>query len=273
MLFRSRAQNHNLEPQHALSGSRNLEKYLEPQYALPKTGNPQKHLESRKLAKYHLKPPLAPEHALLGTPLKEIAEHPDTFVERYRHYTTLSARALEYTRAAGKLHHLEDVYYWWWHRVLDRLDRKESAHVAFDPHEQVIKSLQTIAAELRAEDQNVCGQTSYFADHMVPKCGFTVGQVEMARRDPLRWDRRNRRDEMTLEKDPSGELEVKMRECRIRTAGEKWQRYLRMLDIQRQSLYDPRRVRSMRANAMRAQFDTNTRVGRQAGWAGRARPQ
>ena len=67
------------------------------------------------------------------------------------------------------------------------MDRKLYSNVELDPHEQILDRLTKAGSSL--------GMCNYFADHMVPRGGFLVQQVEAARRDPNRWARRDQREE------------------------------------------------------------------------------
>ena len=67
------------------------------------------------------------------------------------------------------------------------MDRKLYSKVELDPHEQILDRLTKAGSSL--------GMCNYFADHMVPRGGFLVQQVEAARRDPNRWARRDQREE------------------------------------------------------------------------------
>lgn len=67
------------------------------------------------------------------------------------------------------------------------MDRKLYSKVELDPHEQILDRLTKAGSSM--------GMCNYFADHMVPRGGFLVQQVEAARRDPNRWARRDQREE------------------------------------------------------------------------------
>jgi len=108
--------------------------------------------------------------------------------------------------------------------VLDRLDRKEYSKVELDPHEKILSKLSHEEKKANMEDPGSFGfgMLNYFADHMIPKNGFTVEQVEQARKDPNRWKRRDEREDKWEEESDGSQQRENWRAEHIKAAREMW---------------------------------------------------
>ncbi|KAI5849130.1 hypothetical protein BZA05DRAFT_83428 [Tricharina praecox] len=252
--------------------------------------------QPNQLPPRQLRPPIPPDHSLLAEPTSEAVENPDLFVEKYREDTEICRRAAQYINSSGMLHHMADVYQWWWSRILDRMARKEFSEITLDPHEKILRMLQDNAEKTAndlggiREEFEFVPMTNYYAENMIPSAGFTVGQVELARRDPNRWNRRDKQQDKLFADDPTGELEL-WEKWRAKTTEEakegykKFEEKLEKLEKRRQSEsgglpYDARSKykktshqpgnrnsrrggrgqRQERSFLTRAQFDANTRI-------------
>lgn len=120
----------------------------------------------------------------------------------YKTAITLRNSASEYMKSE-----YADVFNWWYHRIIDRLGRKEDGNIELDFHEKVLHQLHQWAFAPGAnQDHGLNAILNYYAEQMVPKAGFLVKHVETARGDPLRWERRDQREEEFNEMDPSGDM-------------------------------------------------------------------
>ncbi|CCX04497.1 hypothetical protein FPQ18DRAFT_88318 [Pyronema domesticum] len=227
------------------------------------------------------KPALPPDQPLLDVPMAEGTE-PDMLFEAYRDSREFSQRAKDYWLQVGSLHHMFDVFDWWFYRVVDRLERKEYSKIELDPHE---KMLQRLIAEESAADKGLpdrdgpgFGLINYFADHMVPKYGFTVEQVETARNDPTRWERRNAREEKWNDASDGPEQQESWRTKHIEAARKKWEAKMRAASNPK-----PKQKRGNQTNLAKrekgpkgsiitkARFDTRNRIGKKGGNAAASR--
>ncbi|KAI5805185.1 hypothetical protein EDC01DRAFT_627072 [Geopyxis carbonaria] len=161
--------------------------------------------------------PLSPQRPLLGPP--RTPHSPRTLIAQYQPSTTYCTTAESHLAGPDA-----DVFDWWYHRILDRLDRKLSSAVALDPHERAIDAL---SEHMRAGAASGAAIVNYFAEQMVPRGGFSAEQVARARRDPARWDRRNLREQRWDEMDPGGAEGVgeAWREEQRRKARARWRRW------------------------------------------------
>ncbi|KAF8538826.1 hypothetical protein BDD12DRAFT_126598 [Trichophaea hybrida] len=239
-----------------------------------------------------LKAPMPPDHPLLGTPTEEIVE-PDMIFESYRNNMEICDRAQQYIGKSQPLHHLYDVFDWWYTRVVDRLDRKEYSKIELDPHEKIISKLsyEVNKANKEVPDSGGHGVVNYFADHMIPKNGFTVEQVEQARKDPNRWKRRDERENKWMEESDGIQKQENWRAENVKAAREMWEAKLQAINSA--SHYDSRKKhndyrRNRNRNSMNlgkhkketkgsgrtiigAKFDSMTRISKGGGPVKRAR--
>jgi hypothetical protein len=156
---------------------------------------------------------------------------------------------------------------------MDRLDRKEESKIEFDQHEHILRNLHRIAVTMKKSNQNTNEFSNnkastrndpfnfvvnYSAEQVVPKNGFTVDQVEKYRKDPKRWERRTKREEL-WKQDPTGEKEKTWKEEHLKQSRKNWEKV-----TQRQQMLEEERESARRRNSRitRARFDAHNRVGK-----------
>lgn len=226
--------------------------------------------------------PIPPQQPLLGSPKNSKLEHPDVYVENYRHDKELCDTARQYTHNTGQFYLQHDVFEWWFRRIIDRLDRKEFGSIELDPHEIVLDKLSDIyQSEEKHEGGNLMESSdfgvalvNYYAENMVPNSGFTVDQVEQARRDPNRWERRDVRELRWAGQDTTGEIENKWRTEHVLAARRHWEK-IKQEKVERESDQQFRTFRAFKNKKSvdrrkdnkekgftGAKFDTRHRIGK-----------
>jgi hypothetical protein len=128
---------------------------------------------------------------------------------------------------------VKDVFEWWYHRIIDRLDRKQESGIELDFHEKVINQLHewsTASGASTNGDETLNPILNYYAEQMIPKRGFLVSHVETARRDPLRWERRDHRELEFWEQDKTGNLLDEFHARNKEKANTRWRDWKKHVD-------------------------------------------